>query len=341
MINHRFTLSPSLSLRAVVSTLPFTYTGADLYALCSDAMLKAVTRKSALIDAKVREYNENLQSREKASINSEGQPSDDTAPISVAWYLDHVATKDDIAVTVTEEDFLAAKAELIPSVSAEELAYYERVKETFEGSKDEKGTARGTAWGDDGKGEDLSSRERSFGHSGKGKGKGKAIEVNGNGHGRSALTLRPRQVFDGANDISVALSGDGVDSSAGNSVGKGKGKGKMKEFLGSNGASASYANVMKNVAADERAMAKQSRNGSNSEGEIKTGTAGNKSHDAASDVGNGVRASAVADEDADSDSDTSDFDDAQSKISRVNGLSRSASDAGSDVDSGSSSAGGG
>lgn len=37
---------------------------------------------------------------------------------------------------VTEQDFLAAHDELIPSVSAGELAHYERVRATFEGGRD-------------------------------------------------------------------------------------------------------------------------------------------------------------------------------------------------------------
>ena len=37
---------------------------------------------------------------------------------------------------VTEQDFISAHEELIPSVSAGELAHYERVRATFEGGRD-------------------------------------------------------------------------------------------------------------------------------------------------------------------------------------------------------------
>lgn len=118
----RFTIHPSVSLASVSRQLPFTYTGADFYALCSDAMLKAVTRQAAAVDSKIRALNAN---------RPEGAHS-----ISTANFFDHHATPEDIAVMVTEKDFLDANRELIPSVSAGELAHYERVRATFEGGRD-------------------------------------------------------------------------------------------------------------------------------------------------------------------------------------------------------------
>ncbi|KAI2629022.1 peroxisomal biogenesis factor 6 [Xylaria nigripes] len=118
-LTRKFTIHPSVSLSAVAQKLPFTYTGADFYALCSDAMLKAVTRQAASVDAKIRALNEK---------SPEG-----THTISTANFFDHYATPEDITVMVTEKDFLDANRELIPSVSAGELAHYERVRATFEG----------------------------------------------------------------------------------------------------------------------------------------------------------------------------------------------------------------
>jgi peroxin-6 len=115
LITFRFTMSPTLSLRRIAEKLPFTYTGADFYALCSDAMLKAVTRQASAVDAKI------------AAINASRE-----YPISTAYFFDHYATKEDVAVLVTEEDFMAARRELIPSVSTKELEHYKRVREQFE-----------------------------------------------------------------------------------------------------------------------------------------------------------------------------------------------------------------
>ncbi|KAI0972502.1 peroxisomal biogenesis factor 6 [Xylaria arbuscula] len=118
-LTRKFTIHPSVSLAAVAEQLPFTYTGADFYAMCSDAMLKAVTRQAAAVDAKIRSINANRP--------------ESAHPISTANFFDHHATHEDIAVMVTEKDFLDANRELIPSVSAGELAHYQHVRATFEG----------------------------------------------------------------------------------------------------------------------------------------------------------------------------------------------------------------
>ncbi|KAL5611602.1 uncharacterized protein BROUX77_001758 [Berkeleyomyces rouxiae] len=115
-LTRKFTLDPTVSLRSVAEKLPFTYTGADFYALCSDAMLKAVTRQANLVDAKIR-----------ALTAASGKP------VTTAAFFDHHATSADVAVVVTEADFLAAHEELVPSVSAGELAHYESVRAQFEG----------------------------------------------------------------------------------------------------------------------------------------------------------------------------------------------------------------
>ena len=96
-LTRKFNLQSDLSLHRVAESLPFTYTGADLYALCSDAMLKAITRQTAIVDAKIRAL-----------------PG---GPVSTAYFFDHLAQKEDMTVVVTEADFQAAKDELVGSVS--------------------------------------------------------------------------------------------------------------------------------------------------------------------------------------------------------------------------------
>lgn len=95
-LTRKFALHPEVSLDRVAERLPLTYTGADLYALCSDAMLKAITRKSTAVDEKIKQL-----------------PGE---PVSTAYFFDHFATPEDVAVTVMEEDFFSAQAELVPSV---------------------------------------------------------------------------------------------------------------------------------------------------------------------------------------------------------------------------------
>ena len=131
--------------------LPFTYTGADFYALCSDAMLKAVTRQATAVDARIAALNADPATRH---------------PISTANFFDHHAAPEDIAVMVSEQDFLDANRELIPSVSAGELQHYETVRATFEGAAKDKQQQQEPSKA----APRAPSRPRS-----KGKGKGKAV----------------------------------------------------------------------------------------------------------------------------------------------------------------------
>lgn len=52
-LTRKFKLDPAIDLELVASMCPFNYTGADFYALCSDAMLKAMTRKANEVDFKI------------------------------------------------------------------------------------------------------------------------------------------------------------------------------------------------------------------------------------------------------------------------------------------------
>ncbi|KAK0729052.1 hypothetical protein B0T21DRAFT_335567 [Apiosordaria backusii] len=199
-LTRKFTLHPSVSLRAVAERLPFTYTGADFYALCSDAMLKAVTRQATLVDKKVKAINSERQ--------AQNQPE-----ITTAYFFDHYATKEDVAVMVTEQDFLDAHNELIPSVSAGELEHYERVRASFEGVKDKKETSQqqqqqnGRLSVGKRSASGQSNRSVIVHRGGKGKGKGKALAVD-------------------SEDEYDDYDEEGLNGAGGGYRDKGKGKGK-------------------------------------------------------------------------------------------------------------------
>jgi len=88
-----------------------------MYALCSDAMLKAITRQARAVDEKVKTHN-----------------ATHTPNITIAYFFDHLAADEDTAVMVTEDDFVEAHKELVPSVSADELRHYDTVRKSFEGA---------------------------------------------------------------------------------------------------------------------------------------------------------------------------------------------------------------
>ncbi|KAF9107306.1 peroxisomal assembly protein [Mortierella sp. AM989] len=117
-LTRKFRLHPSLDLANVAEKCPFNYTGADFYALCTDAMLKAMSRTAEGIEKRV------------VTINND-ETSTLPLPITSQYYLDHLVQPDEILVQVTEEDFDQALAELIPSVSAQELEHYRQVQKMF------------------------------------------------------------------------------------------------------------------------------------------------------------------------------------------------------------------
>lgn len=52
-LTRKFRLDRGLELRHIAEQCPFNYTGADLYALCSDAMLNAMSRKAEALETKL------------------------------------------------------------------------------------------------------------------------------------------------------------------------------------------------------------------------------------------------------------------------------------------------
>ena len=119
-LTRKFNLDPSIDLMAIAESCPFNFTGADFYALCSDAMLNAMIRTAGEVDTKVAAYNAERPVMEAVNTRQ--------------WF-DRVAMPADLVVVVRGADFAAARAGLVASVSSGELAHYERVRENFEGKK--------------------------------------------------------------------------------------------------------------------------------------------------------------------------------------------------------------
>ncbi|XP_067148757.1 peroxisome biogenesis factor 6 [Apteryx mantelli] len=92
-VTRKFKLDPSVSLPSILEKCPTRLTGADIYALCSDAMMCAVKRK-------------------------------------VEWIEEGLDTESS-ALVLTMEDFLQAAARLQPSVSEQELLRYRLIQQKF------------------------------------------------------------------------------------------------------------------------------------------------------------------------------------------------------------------
>ncbi|KAK3582678.1 hypothetical protein CHS0354_031089 [Potamilus streckersoni] len=92
-LTRKFHLEENLDLSAIAEKCPFNLTGADFYALCSDALLNAIKRK---IDQ-----------------------------------LERGETVDQSTVMVTEKDFIDALEILTPSVSEQEILHYKELRSKF------------------------------------------------------------------------------------------------------------------------------------------------------------------------------------------------------------------
>lgn len=121
-LTRKFALAEDVGdLSVIAEQCPFNLTGADFYALCSDAMLKAMTERAAAIDATVARLEE--------------QRTDAHAhwphPLTPQYYLSELAQPSEVHVQVSRAHFEQALAELTPSVSPEEMAHYREVQKKF------------------------------------------------------------------------------------------------------------------------------------------------------------------------------------------------------------------
>lgn len=120
-LTRKFRMEEELDLVDIAEQCPFDYTGADLYALCSDAMLRAMTRKAEAVDERIKELSDTIG------------PHDWPEPLTPQYYLESMARPEEIEVKVGREDFEEALARLVPSVSQGEMAHYEGVHREFQG----------------------------------------------------------------------------------------------------------------------------------------------------------------------------------------------------------------
>lgn len=123
-LTRKFRLEDNVKdLGVIAEQCPFNLTGADFYALASDAMLKAMTRAASAVDERIKAINDG-----QVSIDDR-HPKPMTAP----YYLSELASKEEIEVRVGRGDFEAALRELVPSVSEAEMGHYRRVQAQFSG----------------------------------------------------------------------------------------------------------------------------------------------------------------------------------------------------------------
>lgn len=136
-LTRKFRLHPALSLPEVVSMCPFNFTGADFYALCSDAILIAMSRQAEQVDKTISKFISfpappPLLSHGIALLNQvQVQSSDHPYPITPHYYLSEMADERDVQVLVTQHDFGLALSRLKPSVTESEMQHYAFIQKLF------------------------------------------------------------------------------------------------------------------------------------------------------------------------------------------------------------------
>ncbi|KAG7452765.1 AAA-domain-containing protein [Guyanagaster necrorhizus] len=136
-LTRKFRLHPDFDLSALAERCPFNLTGADFYAVCSDALLNAMTRKAEeleetiglfLVSANFAHANDTLSS---ARLNSQPGGDQYPYPLTPQYYLAEVASQEEVNVIVTEDDFTLALNHLVPSVSEAEMRHYAIIQQQF------------------------------------------------------------------------------------------------------------------------------------------------------------------------------------------------------------------
>jgi len=134
-LTRKFRLHPALSLSDVVFKCPFRFTGADFYALCSDAMLMAMSRQAELVDKTISKFIPlhilTALLNYHAALLNKAQPNDHPYPITPHYYLSEMALEQDVQVLVTQHDFDLALSQLKPSVTESEMQHYAYIQNLF------------------------------------------------------------------------------------------------------------------------------------------------------------------------------------------------------------------
>ncbi|CAK5057760.1 unnamed protein product [Aphanomyces euteiches] len=115
-LTRKFHLAPQVDLKEVVALCPLNFTGADFYALCSIALSLAIKDRVAALDLYIETAN-------REDVYSE-------RPLHAAMVLENMSA-DDLQVQVSQQHFEAALPHVIPSVSASEIAHYEKLRREF------------------------------------------------------------------------------------------------------------------------------------------------------------------------------------------------------------------
>jgi len=158
-LTRKFHLAPEVDLEQVVNKCTFTMSGADFYALASDALLQAIKRKIALLEERLAQAQEEQRAKKEGKAKQKEEEKKDgesaalvpaaasayrasgassldddndeeDSPITAATLLSSLSPAE-LLVSVSQEDFLQAQAALKPSLDEEQLRHYQQLQAKF------------------------------------------------------------------------------------------------------------------------------------------------------------------------------------------------------------------
>ena len=117
-LTRKFALGPDVSLAALAERCSLRFSGADFYALCADALMRAIRDQAAALPP---------PSLAEASLGRDDEDEGEDEDDGGAGAPEAPAPK----VVVAARHFAQALETLTPSVSVEEAARYQRIQESF------------------------------------------------------------------------------------------------------------------------------------------------------------------------------------------------------------------
>ncbi|CAH0519751.1 unnamed protein product [Peronospora belbahrii] len=112
----KFTLAEDTVLTAVIEHCPTNFTGADFYALSSSALAAALKDRVDSLDRQLEE------------INAEDCYS--SSPMTIRLLLNRLS-QEELRVCVSQQHFITALSQLVPSVSPAEIQHYENLRRQY------------------------------------------------------------------------------------------------------------------------------------------------------------------------------------------------------------------
>lgn len=119
-------LDPSVDLNKVAERLPRNFTGADFGALASETYMHAVHKRIELLEKEIEAYKKDNGFAESDELLPETY-------FKLKYGAEGVATHGQIIVEL--DDFYQGVGRVVPSISIDELARYEGLRDKYSGSK--------------------------------------------------------------------------------------------------------------------------------------------------------------------------------------------------------------